>query len=151
MRELMDLHFSVFNGHVNDANKRARELMRAIAPDWLEKVEEIETKGNGIMAIFDQNVTVEVMMYCSMVAAYVNEWRGDIEMPPIGTDLTVYQLAAIISSKIPANDKHRDYKVAANHEFAKQLHSMVKTGGVWGWPATATIWEITEDGFRRTV
>jgi hypothetical protein len=146
----MDLQFSVFNGHVNDADKRARELMKTIASDWLEEVEKIEKEGDGIMAIFNTQATLASICYASIVAAYVNERSGDIEMPPIGTDLTVYQLAAIISSKIPTHDKHRDYKIAANHEFANQLHSMVKTGGVWGWPATATIWEITEDGFRRT-
>lgn len=149
MSEVMDLHFSVFNGHKNDADKRARDLMRSIAPDWLEKVEEIETKGNGIMAIFDQNVSVEVIMYCSIVAAYVNENR-ELQMPPIGIELTPFQLTAVINSRIDEFDKDRLYKMAANAAFGTQLFAMLNLGGVWGWPTTHTFWERTEIGFRRT-
>jgi hypothetical protein len=145
----LDLQFSVFNGHVNDADKRARELMKWIAADWLDDVEKIEKDGDGIMAIFNQDATLATICYSSIVAAYVNEHREDPDMPAVGINLTVWQLAAVISNRIP-RDENRAYKLKANLLFVEQLHEMVKLGGVWGWPATATIWEKTEDGFRRT-
>ena len=71
--EVLTLGFAVFNGHVNNANLRARALMSVIAPRFLEEVEQIEREGNGIMAIFNQPDTSATVMYASLVTAFVNE------------------------------------------------------------------------------
>lgn len=73
--KMMDLKFSVFNGHINDANKRTRKIMREVAPDMLKRVDQIKRKGGGIMAIFDYGPSDEpaLMMFASMVAAFVND------------------------------------------------------------------------------
>ena len=73
MKDPMGLQFSVFNGHVNDADSRARSLMGKIAPESLKRVEEIEQERAGIMGIFEVPVDNDLMMYAAIVAAYVNE------------------------------------------------------------------------------
>lgn len=74
---------SVFNGHINNANKRAREIMKGIAPDFLKRINQIERKGGGIMAIFDYNPGDEpaTMMFASMVAAFVNDAQTTAHKP----------------------------------------------------------------------
>lgn len=52
-RERMSPGFAVFNGHVNDADKRARAVMSKRCPVYLARVEAIEREGNGIMHLFD--------------------------------------------------------------------------------------------------
>jgi hypothetical protein len=71
--EVMNLVFSVFNGHVNDANARARALMRVLDPSLLEEVETIEREGNGIMAVFNVAPTTATILFSALVCAYVNE------------------------------------------------------------------------------
>jgi hypothetical protein len=72
-KNVLDLNFAVFNGHINNANIRARKLLGAIAPNQLEEVERIEREGDGIMAIFQTPMTPATLMYSSMVCAFVNE------------------------------------------------------------------------------
>lgn len=71
----MSINFAVFNGHVNDADKRSRALMRALMPEWLEAVERIESDGNGIMAIFQVEIEPATAAYTALVTAFVNEDR----------------------------------------------------------------------------
>ena len=72
-REPMSIPFAVFNGHINDADKRAREVMRAECPQWLDEVEAIEREGNGIMAIFDAyDPSPAVNRYACLVQDFVN-------------------------------------------------------------------------------
>ncbi len=75
LSKMMDIKFSVFNGHINNANKRTKKIMKEIAPDMLKRINQIERKGGGIMAIFDYNPSDEpaIMMFASMVAAFVND------------------------------------------------------------------------------
>ncbi|GAG91020.1 unnamed protein product, partial [marine sediment metagenome] len=75
--KMMDVKFSVFNQHINNAEQRTREIMRGIAPKYLMRVDDIKRKGNGIMAIFEYSPSDEpaTMMYASMVAAFVNDSR----------------------------------------------------------------------------
>jgi hypothetical protein len=61
----------VFNGHVNDADTRARLFMSVVCPELLEKVEKIEKDGNGIMAIFDKKPNDAIMTYVMLVNAFV--------------------------------------------------------------------------------
>ena len=64
---------SVFNGHINDADKRARQVMKDYFPEQLKVVEEVEKKGGGIMAIFQQEPLLETMAYVVLVTAFANE------------------------------------------------------------------------------
>ena len=76
--ERMDVFLSVFNGHINDADRRARRAMAASSPDWLAEIERIEREGKGIMAIFsDGPPTVATVRYASLVEGFVNE-QSDI-------------------------------------------------------------------------
>lgn len=63
----------VFNGHVNDADKRARRLMEVISPEWLAEVKKKEKAGGGIMAIFQADPTLATMAYAVLVNAFVLE------------------------------------------------------------------------------
>ncbi len=76
----MDPGFSVFNGHVNNADEKARALMRLFWPDYLEEVERLEEEGNGIMNIFNQEPTQATLTYATIVTAYVNDGRLDVEL-----------------------------------------------------------------------
>ena len=67
--------FAVFNGHVNKADERARKMLADTQPEWLEEVEQIETEGNGIMAVLQRTPTPAVAAYVSLVTAFVNENR----------------------------------------------------------------------------
>lgn len=64
---------AVFNGHVNEANDRARCLMEIVCPNLLNEVEEMEKTGNGIMAIFNSKPTTATMVYAMLVNAFVLE------------------------------------------------------------------------------
>ncbi len=77
--KMMDVKFSVFNQHINNAEKRTRKIMRGIAPKYLRRVDYIKRKGGGIMAIFDYSPSDEpaTMMYARMVAAFVNDTRDN--------------------------------------------------------------------------
>ncbi len=50
--EKMDAFTAVFNGHINNAHRRARDAMGRECPGYLAKVLKREKDGNGIMAIF---------------------------------------------------------------------------------------------------
>lgn len=78
---------AVFNGHVNDADKRARDHL-ARGPQgrrWLQEIERLEAEGKGIMYIFDHKhrrgrgknwlPPVAVRRYVSLVTKFVNESR----------------------------------------------------------------------------
>lgn len=71
--DAMGLFFAVFNGHKNDADRRARALMKVICPKQLETVEALEGIGGGIMAIFNAEPCTATTIYAALVAAYVNE------------------------------------------------------------------------------
>ena len=73
MNEPMDVNFSLFNGHKNDADKRARELLRKTHPKLMDRVEEIEAEQNGIMGVFNVDLEPATMIFVGMVAAFVNE------------------------------------------------------------------------------
>jgi len=61
----------VFNGHSNDADLRARTLMQVVCPTWLEEVVQLETEKNGIMGIFDGELTPATAAYVILVNAFV--------------------------------------------------------------------------------
>jgi len=75
MSERMSGGFSVFNGHINDAHKRAMEEMDIAVPAYAEEVREISREGNGIMAIFNQPPTTATAWYVALVTHFVNEGR----------------------------------------------------------------------------
>jgi hypothetical protein len=79
-KERMSPNFAVFNLHVNDAGRRAEDVMRHAMPKYLERVKELETEGNGIMHIFNVPVEPATAAYIALVTAFVNEDRG--EQPP---------------------------------------------------------------------
>ena len=83
MAEKMNTIFAVFNGHVNEADRLAREVMRKRCPVWLERVEMIEREGGGIMAIFSNIHTFPIRpwtrRYADLVTQFVNENRIDRE------------------------------------------------------------------------
>jgi hypothetical protein len=64
---------AVFNGHINHADKRARDLMRVVCPDMLEELEAIEGQENGIMGIFSRERTPAIAAYVMLVNAFVLE------------------------------------------------------------------------------
>jgi hypothetical protein len=69
----MDITFSVFNGHVNKAHKRAMKLLRKHYPDWATEIETITKKRGGIMGIFDSEPTPATASYSMLVTAFANE------------------------------------------------------------------------------
>lgn len=70
MANPMDGFFSVFNGHINDADKRARA---ALSPQQRAFVERVERDGGGIMEIFDRKPSPALQRYVELVTAFVNE------------------------------------------------------------------------------
>lgn len=75
-RGVLDPQYSVFNGHVNDADRRARQVLRACGMNaWLLEVEAIEAEEGGIMAIFHCEVTPATAAYAALVTAFVNEGK----------------------------------------------------------------------------
>lgn len=72
--------FAVFNGHVNNADQRARQAMRDAGEDrCLAEVEALEREGGGIMHIFNYAGpnwgSKAVQRYVALVTAFVNENR----------------------------------------------------------------------------
>lgn len=72
MTSRMSSTFAVFNNHVNNADKRARDLMRRACPDLLKEVETIEREEGGIMGIFSRQITTATELYADLVTGYVN-------------------------------------------------------------------------------
>ena len=69
----LDGFTAVFNGHLNDADKRARA---ALTPQQRAFVERAERSGKGIMAIFQRKPTPALQRYVELVTAFVNETRA---------------------------------------------------------------------------
>lgn len=72
-REPMDDFTAVFNNHVNNADKRAREIMKKKCPGWLKRVRDREKSGGGIMAIFKTPKHRAFARYAALVQHFVNE------------------------------------------------------------------------------
>jgi hypothetical protein len=88
MTERLDPGFSLFNCHKNDANPRARAIMREFFPKWLDEVEGIERDRNGIMAIREIDpITPAIACFMALVTYIVN---GDTPAPPksVNTDIS---------------------------------------------------------------
>lgn len=74
----MDAGFAVFNCHVNDAEKRARQAMIDLGPvgiKWLEEIDALEAEGGGIMYIHRVAPTPAIGCFVGLVTAFVNENR----------------------------------------------------------------------------
>lgn len=88
-RERMDPLFAVFNGHVNDADKRARAFMAKRCPTYLARVEALEREGGGIMHLFDVCGPTwgpaAARRYIQLVTGFVNE-DCDSDRLPKGED-----------------------------------------------------------------
>jgi hypothetical protein len=71
--------FAVFNYHVNDAQAKARKIFITTfgREKWDETVGPLEE--SGIMAIFDQELTLYYTFYITTVTLIVN---GDVIVPP---------------------------------------------------------------------
>ena len=73
-KEILTPNWAVFNGHVNDASKRALESMDKWAPTLAEEIRKIEAE-EGIMAIFNTEPTQASASYAALVSHFVNEDR----------------------------------------------------------------------------
>lgn len=71
----MDGYFSVFNCHLNNAQKRARKVMRSEDPKSLTRLDGIIRRGGGVMAIFQRDPTPETKRFVELVTQFVNEDR----------------------------------------------------------------------------
>ncbi len=60
--------------------------------------------------------------------------------------ITVEELGEIINEfGMVTNEAER----AGNVAFIKNLHSLMKEGGVWGWPAAMKVYKKVGDGFEE--
>lgn len=76
MPEKLSPYFAVFNGHVNEADKRARAFLAENSlTTWLEEIKAMEAKENGIMALFNHEPTAATGAYVALVTLFVNEGR----------------------------------------------------------------------------
>ena len=73
--EILDPHFAVFNGHVNDAHIKAMTAIKEHFPSHFEEIERFENKG--FMSIFEVEPTKTTLMYVGMVTVIVNDHRGE--------------------------------------------------------------------------
>jgi len=69
----MDCYNSVFNCHINDADKRARKLLKKVYPAVAKEIKRIKKKHNGIMGIFKEPPSPSIYLYVGMVTAFVNQ------------------------------------------------------------------------------
>ena len=66
--------FAVFNGHSNNADKRARQFLRDNGlSEWADEVDNVERVNNGIMAIFSTAPTAATGAYVALVTLFANE------------------------------------------------------------------------------
>jgi len=72
-KEPMDVYFSVFNYHVNDAKDRALEVLEKYSPTYVEEIRQAEEEG--IMTIFQKEPTPASASFAILVAFFVNEDR----------------------------------------------------------------------------
>lgn len=68
----MTPHFAVFNLHINDADQRARKVLKKTDPHWLKTIEKIEKKEGGIMAVMNHPKSPAVAAYVALVTLFVN-------------------------------------------------------------------------------
>jgi hypothetical protein len=73
--EYLAPNWAVFNGHINQADARAREALGHMNPKWLKRIEKLERDGNGIMVIFHKRHEPATAAYIALVTAFVNENR----------------------------------------------------------------------------
>jgi hypothetical protein len=71
----MDSYFSVFNGHVNNADKRANAEFIAQFGQEAYDNEIKPLREKGIMLIFETDPTRLTMAWVALVTAFVNENR----------------------------------------------------------------------------
>lgn len=75
-REKMSVSFSLFNYHVNNANRRARRVMRDMGKEkWVRQINRLSSKGGGIMYILQVPVSPAIACYLGLIVAFVNEDR----------------------------------------------------------------------------
>lgn len=81
----MDAFTAVFNGHINNADRRARDAMARECPGYLARVLKTEKDGGGIMAIFNAPLSKSYKpyrafeRYAELVKLFVNHGGGDGE------------------------------------------------------------------------
>lgn len=70
---------AVFNGHINNAHRRAYAMMRKECPTYLAKVKARARLGGGIMAIFSAPTPYPraYWRYAALVQRFVNETADD--------------------------------------------------------------------------
>jgi len=72
MSKKMDVYFSVFNQHKNNAEKRALKVMKDNFPNLYKEIKKAQKEG--IMVIFKQEPTEASLMYSALITAFVNEY-----------------------------------------------------------------------------
>jgi hypothetical protein len=72
-RKRLDVHFSIFNLHVNDAGERADVEFKAQFGEakWNEHIKPLHDAG--IMSIFQSTPSMYTMAWASLCAYFVNE------------------------------------------------------------------------------
>lgn len=75
-RKPMGVNFAVFNGHVNNAFDRTRAALEEYAPKWMDRVDELDKEGDGIMHIFNVEIEPATAAYAAVVAFIVNGHAG---------------------------------------------------------------------------
>ena len=71
--EYLSTGFAVFNNHINDADRKAREALGRMMPEWLKKVEMVERQEGGIMAVMEHPSSPACVAYVTLVTYLVNE------------------------------------------------------------------------------
>lgn len=75
--EILDINFSLFNGHINNASEKAKKafIKRFNQEEWDKHIQPFED--NGIMTIFAKKPNRYTLWYVETVAVFVNENRGE--------------------------------------------------------------------------
>ncbi len=68
----MDVNFSLFNNHVNDAGKRAMKVLKDNFPDFYKEIKKADEVG--IMSLFNVEPTKAALVYVALVTAFVNKY-----------------------------------------------------------------------------
>lgn len=74
-KPMLSPHTAVFNGHVNDAFDKVRILMEKFYPKHLERIDQLDAEGDGIMHIFSVEPEDATIIYVALVTAIVNQDR----------------------------------------------------------------------------
>lgn len=132
--------WAVFNGHINDADKRARALMAAVAPEWLTRLEKVESETGGIMGIFNRNAELATTFYAALVTGYVNEERAapePVKEKEPEPELHVYEFTCFLVA---------DFAITAeNEEEARRMLDECADGGIGSFD-----WDEDEDYYKIT-